>query len=76
MPACHAGGHEFESRTHRRVHQDVNLGGFLFYVRISKDFLAKCLWFRIFVVILQPKLEHIRQNDKTVYVWNRRIHRE
>ena len=23
MPACHAGGHEFESRTHRLVHRII-----------------------------------------------------
>lgn len=31
MPACHAGGHEFESRTHRRNLREVILGGFCFY---------------------------------------------
>ena len=24
MPACHAGGHEFESRTHRKTEKEVN----------------------------------------------------
>ena len=28
MPACHAGGHEFESRTHRRKAFKIILEGF------------------------------------------------
>ena len=31
MPACHAGGHEFESRTHRKAIGDSD--GFLFYIQ-------------------------------------------
>ena len=31
MPACHAGGHEFESRTHRRKPSRLFLKVFLLY---------------------------------------------
>ena len=41
MPACHAGGHEFESRTHRRVHQDVNLGGLFVLCKNFQIFFSK-----------------------------------
>ena len=34
MPACHAGGHEFESRTHRGSLQ-VLLGGFFRYISLG-----------------------------------------
>ena len=43
MPACHAGGHEFESRTHRRSPIGEHFGGFF-------DTKRRCLTFKCFII--------------------------
>ena len=41
MPACHAGGHEFESRTHRfLIVKKVNVVAFTFFYS-TRSLLAK-----------------------------------
>ena len=37
MPACHAGGHEFESRTHRKKSSSVNSGGLFLKPKIDTN---------------------------------------
>ena len=53
MPACHAGGHEFESRTHRRNLREVILGGFLFLSPLILSILHSSLFtFFLYVISL------------------------